>query len=74
LADGTEVPLLPRIPAPIPPPQHQELYEEDPNGLYEEIEYEFELKKNGKEEIIPNGYRFERNSHERLVRGIKMRV
>lgn len=40
LPDGTEVPLLPRIPAPVPPIQYV-YQEDDSNGLYEEIEYAF---------------------------------
>ncbi|KAI6218252.1 Rho guanine nucleotide exchange factor 35 [Aphelenchoides besseyi] len=41
LADGTEIPRLPLIPAPVPPKQDDEI-----GGLYEEIEYEFTVKAN----------------------------
>jgi hypothetical protein len=48
LPDGTAVPLLPKIPAPQPPPNNAN---QDDSNLYEEIEYEFMVK----EQEIKNG-------------------
>lgn len=53
LPDGTEVPLLPSIPAPLPP---QTFFDDDSNGLYEEIEYEFMMKNNVNPVIPTTGY------------------